>query len=97
MGRPKGCVEVGGVRHTTSAAGSTLDLYDSFRWFYKALQAYAMFAYTLAPGLFAHGAVLTDARDQRPFLIPAIGSLGLGLFSRATRLWHGTRVLSNSN
>ena len=36
-----------------------------------------MFAYALALVLLAHGAVLTDARDQRPFLIPAIGSVGL--------------------
>ena len=31
------------------------------------------------PGLFAYGAVLTGARDQRPFLIPAIGPLRLGV------------------
>jgi hypothetical protein len=38
-----------------------------------------MFAYTLAPGLFAHAAVLTAACDQRLVLIPAISSPGLGM------------------
>ncbi len=63
----------------TSAVGSIFDLYDSFWWFDKALHAYTMFAYTLALGLFAYGAVLTGAHNQRLFLILAIGSLGLAL------------------
>ena len=54
-------------------------LYAVFPWFDEALHAYNFFALTLLVAVYAHGAMLTGAREHGFLLILFIAVFGLGM------------------
>lgn len=62
-----------------AAAGVVFNLYSQFHWYDEVIHAYNFFALTLLIAVYAHGVVLTGAREHGLVLVLFVGVFGLGL------------------
>jgi len=62
-----------------AVAGIVFNLYNQFNWYDEAVHAYNFFALTLLVAVYAHGTVLTGAREHGFLLVLFVTVFGLGL------------------
>ena len=62
-----------------AVAGVVFNLYGQFHWYDEVVHAYNFFALTLLVAVYAHGAVLTGAREHGFVLVLFVTVFGLGL------------------